>query len=236
MGPNRAGRLLPAYGIGSVTVLAIWHSLLSPTLNLKAMKREKTQKEKLWEESTGHCIYCGRPVSLEDMEIDHIVPLSAGGENCYDNKVCSCPACNANKGSTLLAEFLTEHFSEIKLRKYKHRLDTLTEQGKMSIKKALALYPDILLDDDDYEDNPDWDPRGQAAFPSLPYGSLGLTDCQPLIALAGILIGMRPEIHIHYGRKEEKEYGTYHRWQEAGGPGGSSGRHERTVGGSKSRL
>ena len=103
------------------------------------MKRELKQRERLWQEATGHCIYCGHPVSLEEMEADHIVPRSRGGENGFANKVCSCPACNALKGDATLEDFLRNHFNDSQLQKYLNRVDTLAQQGKMTWEKAWDL-------------------------------------------------------------------------------------------------
>lgn len=102
------------------------------------MQRELKQRERLWREATGHCIYCGHPVSLEEMEVDHIVPRSRGGENNYANKVCTCPRCNALKGDAPLKEFLGS-MSRCRKEKYLNRLDALVEQGKMNWDKASAL-------------------------------------------------------------------------------------------------
>jgi 5-methylcytosine-specific restriction endonuclease McrA len=45
----------------------------------------------------GHrCLYCGRgdiPLTL-----DHVVPLSRGGEESWENLVCACVKCNNRKG------------------------------------------------------------------------------------------------------------------------------------------
>lgn len=102
------------------------------------MKRELKQRERLWQEATGHCIYCGHPVTLEEMEADHIVPRSKGGENGFANKVCSCPRCNALKGDAFLEEFL-DGMSACQKEKYLNRLDALVEQGKLSWDKAARL-------------------------------------------------------------------------------------------------
>jgi CRISPR/Cas system Type II protein with McrA/HNH and RuvC-like nuclease domain len=103
------------------------------------MKRELKQRERLWQEATGHCVYCGHPVSPEEMETDHIVPRSRGGENGFANKVCSCPRCNALKGDTSLEEFLRNTMGPCQRERYLNRLDALVEQGKMSWDKAVRL-------------------------------------------------------------------------------------------------
>ena len=105
------------------------------------MKREKTFRERLWEEATGHCIYCGKPVSLEEMEADHIVPLCQGGDNSYENKVCSCPCCNARKAGLDLEEFLCKNMGKTKRKRFSNRVNHLAAQGKMSWEKAFLLDP-----------------------------------------------------------------------------------------------
>ena len=102
------------------------------------MKRERNQKERLLEETTGQCVYCGRPLNLGEMEIDHIVPLSIGGENNYANKVCSCPRCNAEKANKSLQEFL-EAMPDGKLFHYWNRVDALLDQGKLPPEKWMLL-------------------------------------------------------------------------------------------------
>ncbi len=54
------------------------------------------------------CIYCGiQPGELQrgllltrrDMTIDHILPLSRGGQSTWTNTACACRACNQYKGN-----------------------------------------------------------------------------------------------------------------------------------------
>ena len=42
-----------------------------------------------------HCFYC--KCELEQMHIDHFVPLAKGGEHKANNLVASCPTCNLKK-------------------------------------------------------------------------------------------------------------------------------------------
>jgi 5-methylcytosine-specific restriction endonuclease McrA len=51
------------------------------------------------------CTYCGVFISGKSVEIDHIVPLSRGGEHLPDNFCVSCRTCNASKGDFLLSEW-----------------------------------------------------------------------------------------------------------------------------------
>lgn len=114
------------------------------------MKHNARLRARLWEEADGHCIYCGHPVSPEEMEADHIFPRSMGGADQYGNMVCCCHACNSRKANTPLEEYLIDSMSESKLRKYKNRLDTLVRQGRLSEDKADKLYP-VMWPEDGYE-------------------------------------------------------------------------------------
>ncbi|HSR41663.1 MAG TPA: HNH endonuclease [Longimicrobiales bacterium] len=54
------------------------------------------------------CMYCGRHRSQlrgrQFLTRDHILPLSRGGQNRWDNVVTSCSACNNRKGNRLPEE------------------------------------------------------------------------------------------------------------------------------------
>ena len=42
------------------------------------------------------CVYCK---SNKDLTIDHVIPVSRGGKNCFENCVTACRPCNNRKGS-----------------------------------------------------------------------------------------------------------------------------------------
>lgn len=48
-----------------------------------------------------HCAYCHTPEALTvtTFEVDHIVPVSQGGETSLNNLCLSCPSCNRHKGA-----------------------------------------------------------------------------------------------------------------------------------------
>jgi len=48
------------------------------------------------------CTYCG---TTENITVDHIVPLSRGGEHETDNLAAACYSCNSSKGAKLLDEW-----------------------------------------------------------------------------------------------------------------------------------
>ena len=49
----------------------------------------------------GRCEYCQTPeeLTVTTFEVDHIVPLSAGGATVLDNLCLACPACNRHKAA-----------------------------------------------------------------------------------------------------------------------------------------
>ena len=44
------------------------------------------------------CQYCGRQLARQELNLDHVIPRSHGGESTWDNVVCSCHRCNRVKG------------------------------------------------------------------------------------------------------------------------------------------
>ncbi len=53
------------------------------------------------------CAYCGRKagaggeLSMKELTVDHITPLSRGGKSSWLNTVCACQRCNTRKGDRL---------------------------------------------------------------------------------------------------------------------------------------
>ena len=46
----------------------------------------------------GRCQYCGRPPDWGRGTVDHVIPVSRGGRNVWDNVVLACSGCNRTKG------------------------------------------------------------------------------------------------------------------------------------------
>ena len=84
---------------------------------LSMVKRDKQGRiiRKIYSEDTrkliylnahGRCELCGRKILLEDMTVDHINPLSMGGEDDVENLACTCYPCNLFKGNILPDDFM----------------------------------------------------------------------------------------------------------------------------------
>jgi len=50
------------------------------------------------------CQYCLRVFHLKELTVDHIIPISRGGQSTWENLVTACSKCNGKKGSMLPAE------------------------------------------------------------------------------------------------------------------------------------
>lgn len=50
------------------------------------------------------CQYCGGPFPSNELNLDHVIPVSRGGKSTWQNTVCSCIDCNTRKGNRLLSE------------------------------------------------------------------------------------------------------------------------------------
>lgn len=48
------------------------------------------------------CQYCGNTPPHVILEVDHIIPVSKGGDNLFDNLITSCFQCNRGKGANEL--------------------------------------------------------------------------------------------------------------------------------------
>lgn len=59
----------------------------------------------LWEKCPGHCWYCGQRLRAEEGTVDHLHPITLGGESTYSNCVLACATCNNAKGQKTLTAY-----------------------------------------------------------------------------------------------------------------------------------
>ena len=67
---------------------------------------EETRK-KVHEKFEGRCAYCGREITLEEMQVDYVTPIRQGGTDDFKNLFPSCRWCNHYKRSMDLEGFRT---------------------------------------------------------------------------------------------------------------------------------
>ena len=59
-------------------------------------------RQAVFERDNYTCQYCGRSYEEADLEIEHIIPISKGGNNDIRNLATACGACNRTKGTRIL--------------------------------------------------------------------------------------------------------------------------------------
>lgn len=69
-------------------------------------------KKLLYIKADGRCELCGKKILLDDMTIDHVKPLSMGGEDDVSNLACTCLSCNQFK-SNIAPELFEDRINDI---------------------------------------------------------------------------------------------------------------------------
>lgn len=60
---------------------------------------EKISRRRVWEREGGRCHICGERVPYEKATLDHLIPLSKGGEHSYLNVRIAHGPCNSRRGA-----------------------------------------------------------------------------------------------------------------------------------------
>lgn len=109
------------------------------------------KKYKLWEETQGMCIYCGKSILVDDFingnesDIEHIIPQALGGSSEWNNLTCSCRQCNRSKGDLTAMDYMRSQ-SSATLQDYLRRLRFLISAGLITKEKYINLMtPKTLL-------------------------------------------------------------------------------------------
>ena len=64
----------------------------------------KFTRRNIYEHYNYRCCYCGHKFQTSDLNLEHIIPRSRGGQSSWNNVVTSCIACNIRKGDSLPEE------------------------------------------------------------------------------------------------------------------------------------
>lgn len=59
----------------------------------------KLTRKTLYERDRNTCQYCGSKLKTDELNIEHIMPKSRGGQNTWENLVAACIDCNRKKGN-----------------------------------------------------------------------------------------------------------------------------------------
>jgi 5-methylcytosine-specific restriction endonuclease McrA len=74
-----------------------------------AQNHKRHVKRATFRDCARRCVYCGTPLGLEHATLDHVFPLSKGGDHAPGNLVAACQHCNQLKGSLLPSEFFARY-------------------------------------------------------------------------------------------------------------------------------
>ena len=72
---------------------------------MKRRKWTKVERKQIFQKSKGHCAYCRLPITIQGMQVDHIVALKRGGPDSIENANPACRMCNKYKDTLTLYDF-----------------------------------------------------------------------------------------------------------------------------------
>lgn len=72
----------------------------------------KENRHKIFERDSYKCHYCDKQLTRFSATLDHIQPVSEGGDNSFDNLVTSCLHCNSKRGSKPVMEAIIKNRKE----------------------------------------------------------------------------------------------------------------------------
>ena len=83
--------ITPSCSLDRPSVIRLINMVRRPRPKVRFTRREVFRRD------NSTCLYCGK--QPRDLTIDHVIPVSRGGEDSWLNCVTSCRACNHRKGS-----------------------------------------------------------------------------------------------------------------------------------------
>ena len=82
---------------------ANWETQVPAVMILKEYQKKKTgvrfSKQNVFLRDSYTCQSCAESVAGRTATLDHVLPVSHGGKSTFENTVCACASCNANKGN-----------------------------------------------------------------------------------------------------------------------------------------
>jgi hypothetical protein len=68
----------------------------------------RENRTKVYERDDYKCRYCGKQLTRFTATLDHVTPVSSGGDNSFDNLITACLNCNSRKHRRPVGDFLAE--------------------------------------------------------------------------------------------------------------------------------
>jgi CRISPR/Cas system Type II protein with McrA/HNH and RuvC-like nuclease domain len=65
-------------------------------------------RTRVFERDNYQCHYCNKQLTRFTASLDHIQPVSEGGDNSFDNLVTACLHCNSRRGSRPVMEMYAD--------------------------------------------------------------------------------------------------------------------------------
>lgn len=122
---------------------------------LRADTREKRirftpeERKEILNENSKICAHCGKKLTVENMTIEDIIPISRGGKNEKENFCCLCEACNKEKRNTFYlpngfyhAIKKTPRYTQI-CKYVEDWYHTLPEKEKIDLRKFPLITPRV---------------------------------------------------------------------------------------------
>lgn len=81
------------------------HNRRIATSDMKIQDVQRVYEENIKCFGTLTCIYCLDPIIFGHDTLEHIIPLTRGGDSSYENLAVACNRCNCSKGNRLIAEW-----------------------------------------------------------------------------------------------------------------------------------
>jgi len=82
---------------------ARWETQVPAIIMLRDYMKPKTavrfSKSNVFLRDRYTCQYCNDKLEKRHCTLDHVLPTSMGGKTTFENTVCACGPCNANKGA-----------------------------------------------------------------------------------------------------------------------------------------
>ena len=63
---------------------------------------------KIYERDNYRCQHCSKQLTRFTATLDHVTPVSKGGDNSFVNLITSCLECNSKKNARLLGDFMAD--------------------------------------------------------------------------------------------------------------------------------